>query len=130
MATTRMYRLPFPPSVNTYWRRGRTRGGKPITYLSAKAKQFRDEVCICVPHCEAMSGRLAVHIELTAPSRRKFDVDNFAKSTLDALAHAGVFHDDEQIDRLVVERLGVEPPGACDVTITELSAPAVERATN
>lgn len=75
-----------------------------------------------------LKGRLAVHIELIAPTRRKFDIDNRIKSALDALMHAGVFIDDEQIDELRVKRLHVEAPGACDVTVTELTPPdAVER---
>lgn len=128
MATTFCYRLPFPPSVNTYWRKGRTKGGKPVTFLSPKAKEFRVDVLAAVqlnsmtppPWLLPLKGRLAVHIELTAPTKRKYDVDNFCKGTLDALMHAGVFEDDEQIDELRVKRLHVEPPGCCDVTICEL----------
>lgn len=96
-----------------------------MTYLSTKAKEFRAVVAAIVrdadpPEPETLFGRLAVHIELIAPTRRKCDVDNFCKSTLDALMHAGVFADDSQIDELHVTRLHVEKPGACDVTITEL----------
>ncbi len=120
------YRLPWPPSVNSYWRTGvSTKHGVPMTYLSPKAKEFRSEVVRCIAEQDGdtpdtLFGRLAVHIELVAPTRRKFDVDNFCKSTIDALMHAGIFADDEQIDKLIVERKHVEAPGCADVTITEL----------
>lgn len=120
------YRLPWPPSVNCYIRRGNNR-----SYMTKRGKAFRDEVVNEVAERDSsvwktprskLNGRLAVHIELTLPDRRKRDIDNHIKACLDALQHAGVFHDDEQIDDLRVTRLHVEPPGACDVTITELSA--------
>jgi crossover junction endodeoxyribonuclease RusA len=119
MATTITYRLPWPPSVNTYWRRGNN-----VTYLTKKARQFREEVIDSVDISERVVpnfNRLGVHLELTLPDRRKRDIDNHIKAVLDSLQHAGVFEDDEQIDDLRVTRLHVEPPGACDVTIVELS---------
>lgn len=119
MARTATYRLPWPPSINTYWRRG-----PKVTYLTAKAREFRAEArsaILCeddyVPNLE---GRLAVHLELTPPDKRDRDIDNHIKAVLDALQHAGVFLDDEQVDELRVTRLHVESPGCCDVTITEL----------
>lgn len=114
---TYTYRLPWPPSVNTYWRRG-----PKVTYLSPKAKLYRAEVWVSVydGRRAPMQSRLAVNIELTLPDRRKRDIDNHLKAAIDALQHAGVFADDEQIDELRVKRLHVEPPGCCDVTITEL----------
>lgn len=123
---TYTYRLPWPPSVNVYWRTGTTsKHGVPMTYLSRKAKEFRATVVREIqqqdgPQPETLFGRLMVSLELIPPTRRKLDIDNFCKSTLDALMHAGVFADDEQIDELRIRRLHVEPPGACDVTITEL----------
>ena len=122
MARSQTYRLPWPPSVNTYWRKG-----PKVTYLSPKAKAFREDVL------DALAGeewevpcfsRLGVHIELTLPDRRKRDIDNHIKAVLDALQHAGVFEDDEQVDELRVKRLHVEPPGCCDVTIVELESNA------
>lgn len=116
MSMTLTYRLPFPPSINHYWRRS-----GHIIHVSTAGRQFRNEV---VEQCGGeimLLGRLAVNLELTMPTRRKRDIDNYVKSTLDALAHAGVFENDNQIDELRVKRLHVESPGCCDVTITELS---------
>jgi crossover junction endodeoxyribonuclease RusA len=96
-----------------------------MKYLTFKARQFRAEVSDIVTNCptgapRTLLGRLGVLIELTPPTRRRLDIDNFCKSTVDALMHAGVFVDDEQIDELRVKRLHVEPPGCCDVVIQEL----------
>ena len=41
----------------------------------------------------------------------------FQKPLIDALMHAGAFADDEQIDRLLTQRHGVEKGGRCEVTI-------------
>jgi crossover junction endodeoxyribonuclease RusA len=119
VGTTITYRLPWPPSMNTYWRRGNN-----VTYLTKKARQFRNDVLEAMRQetvYDTIRGRLAVHLELTLPDKRKRDIDNHIKAAVDALKHAGVFEDDEQIDDLRVTRLHVEPPGCCDVTITELN---------
>jgi crossover junction endodeoxyribonuclease RusA len=105
--------------MNTYWRRGNN-----VTYLTKKARQFRNDVLEAMRQetvYDTIRGRLAVHLELTLPDKRKRDIDNHIKAAVDALKHAGVFEDDEQIDDLRVTRLHVEPPGCCDVTITELN---------
>lgn len=112
---TYTYRLPFPPSVNHYWRRN----GRQY-YIAPPGREFRAEV---VKSCSAevtLEGRLGVSIELVMPDRRRRDIDNYHKSVLDSLCHANVFIDDCQIDDLRVKRLHVEPPGCCDVTITEI----------
>lgn len=113
---TYTYRLPFPPSMNHYWRRH-----GHIMHVSAKGHAFRRDVYELCNGEPPLTGRLAIQLELTLPTRRKCDIDNYVKSTLDALAHAGVFENDNQVDELRVKRLHVEPPGCCDVTITELT---------
>ena len=110
--------LPFPPSSNTYYRRS-----KHSTYMSAKGRQFSKDVSAILKQLmldnESLSERLSVTLELSAPTKRKFDIDNRAKGTLDALQKAGLFIDDEQIDRLLIKRLPVdqEKKGYCVVKI-------------
>jgi len=67
-----------------------------------------------------MTGRLAVTVDLYPPDKRRRDVDNSAKATLDALAHAGVYEDDSQIDDLHIRRREVVPPGRVVVTVTAI----------
>lgn len=64
-----------------------------------------------------LSARLMVSIVLSPPNRRKFDIDNRVKQTLDALQRAGLFEDDEQIDHLTVTRAGIVRGGAAIVCI-------------
>lgn len=114
------FRLPWPPSVNTYWRHG-PRG----TYLAKSGKVFRAEAIEDIRRqvdCdEPYGGRVAVSVELVAPDRRARDIDNHGgKAVLDALVHAGLIVDDEQVDELRIVRCGVEPPGCADVTLTRL----------
>jgi crossover junction endodeoxyribonuclease RusA len=56
-----------------------------------------------------------------APDRRRRDLDNVLKSTLDSLTHAGVWDDDSQIDQLSVERGFLDKgKGFIRITITPL----------
>lgn len=109
--------LPYPPSVNRYWRHVDGR-----TLISKAGRQYREAVSINArsAHVETLSGRLAVSVLLTMPDRRRRDIDNTLKALLDALEHARVYEDDSQIDRLLVERGDVEAPGMARVTIAEV----------
>lgn len=102
--------LPFPPSLNTIWRRV---GSK--TLLSADGRKYRLAVAQVVAQqkgafFEPIAGRLRVTIHVHAPDKRCRDLDNLPKSINDALTHAGLWIDDSQIDRLVVERRNNYPP--------------------
>ena len=92
--------LPFPPSVNRYYRHVGNR-----TLLSRDGRNYRKVVC------EQLSGRagepldclLQVELDLYPPDRRRRDWDNFQKGVWDSLQHAGVYRDDSLIKRAVVE---------------------------
>lgn len=121
--------LPFPPSVNGYWRNVVMGEGPKVsarTLISKKGREYRDEV---VKQCcsEQITGlrlgaRLSVTLVLHPPCKRKRDVDNYAKALLDALSHAQVWGDDSQVDVLVVERGANVKGGAVMVRIEELDA--------
>ena len=111
--------LPFPPSLNTYYRNVRGR-----TLLSAKGRQYKQDVLAhvltaCKGQPRPMTGRLKVDIQLHFLTRRLCDIDNRPKAILDALEEAGVFENDSQVDVLTVERREVRQGGACLVMITE-----------
>ena len=67
-----------------------------------------------------LTGRLKITIKAYMPDRRRRDIDNLTKALLDALAHARLYEDDEQIDDLRIVRMGVEKPGRVEVELTEL----------
>jgi crossover junction endodeoxyribonuclease RusA len=96
--------LPFPPSTNTYWRHP-TKGKLAGRHLiSEKGREYRLAVQRLVGQRAPLSGRLAVSIEAYMPDRRRRDLDNLLKGLLDALTHAGVWVDDNQVDDLRIYR--------------------------
>ena len=106
--------LPYPPSVNHYWGvSGKQR------FIGKKGKEFRAKVMDAVNEAgiQALEGRLAVHVALYPPDRRKRDIDNVLKSLLDACEHAGCYENDSQIDELHIIRRDVIKDGACTIVI-------------
>ena len=92
--------LPYPPSINHYYRRV-----GPRTLISREGRRYRGEVASALAHLglEPMDGPLEVRIDVFPPDRRRRDLDNVQKALIDAMEHAGVYHDDSQIKRLVAE---------------------------
>lgn len=109
--------LPYPPTVNTYWRRVGNR-----TVLSRKGRQYRkDVIAICFEkQIKPFAGPIVVDIAVNPPDRRKRDIDNLPKALLDALEHAGVYADDGDIQRLTIEKLYVIKGGKTTVRIRDL----------
>ena len=114
--------LPWPPSVNRYWRHPNKGPLAGRHLISVEGRQYRSQVTALAisRKMECMSGRLAIHIDAWPPDKRARDLDNLLKSTLDALVHAGVIAGDELIDDLRIVRKESEKPGHLIVTITIL----------
>lgn len=113
--------LPFPPSANRYWRHARGR-----TYLAKEAVEYRQAVlaaCAMQGVVHRLQVDLVIIIELSAPDKRRWDLDNRIKQLLDALAYAGVYQDDGQIVRLTAIKLSPVTGGRCVVTIDENTDP-------
>jgi crossover junction endodeoxyribonuclease RusA len=91
--------------------------GRPI--ISKQGREFRSEVeAICLGS-EALLCGLSVQVNVFPPDRRRRDLDNILKATLDAMQHGGVYADDSQIHRLLVEREHCTPGGMLKVKIVE-----------
>ena len=110
--------LPYPPSVNHYWRRVGAR-----TLISRQGRTFRESVCslLALRRLRPLEGWLKVHLQIFPPDRRRRDVDNIQKPVLDALQHAGVYHDDFQIVSLVTDRLEPREGGQLVVTVIQVT---------
>ncbi len=113
--------LPWPPSTNKTWRRA----GKHM-HLATKATTYRLAVRSLVVAAKQpglpLAGALEVCVTLRPPDRRRRDEDNFAgKALFDALTKAGVWGDDSQIRRKVVEWGDVAPGGCVVVEIRPLA---------
>lgn len=95
--------LPWPPSVNHYWRKS----GKKI-YLPKEVEDYRKEVWVkCQGYPRFPQGDVAIEIEAWPPDRRRRDLDNILKALLDALQHAQIYTDDYQIADLRIYRVNV-----------------------
>ncbi len=92
--------LPWPPTVNTYWRNFNGR-----TIISAKGREYRKAVAD-----QVLIQRAAKHIDYAVkvenkairPDRRRRDLDNLLKALLDSMTYAGVMQDDALIEDLRV----------------------------
>ena len=98
--------LPWPPSVNNYWRtfRGRmiiSKAGRE--YRTAVAEQV---VMQSMPKFGECSIKLV--IEAYRPDNRRRDLDNLFKAVLDSMCSAGVFDDDSQIVDLRIYWAGIK----------------------
>lgn len=111
--------LPFPPSINHYWKH-RAIGRRASVYLSSEAIAYRAVVKNTLPATKPFEARIRVSVQLHAPNRRKYDIDNRIKSLLDALTHSGLWVDDELIDCIHIERGAVIAGGLCVVEISEI----------
>jgi len=109
--------LPYPPSINHYWRRV-----GPRTLISREGRRFRRNVMAILAAMGArpLTGKLAVHVQVYPPDARRRDLDNCLKSLLDALEHGGAYHDDSQIIVLRATKRQPEPGGRVVVTLTQV----------
>lgn len=111
--------LPFPPSVNGYWRATST-GMK----ISASGRSFRINAFAAVMEQlkrapQPITVNVEVNVLLFPPDKRHRDLDNYLKALFDSLTHAGVWGDDKQIKRFAVEWGPVTKGGKSEVVISE-----------
>jgi Holliday junction resolvase RusA-like endonuclease len=105
-----------------------TKSGKRYQqrYNSPETTRFYYEVWVkicalnapeAVKFAQDAKNRLEVYIDLHPPSERPFDADNFCKIVLDSLQHGGLIANDNQISRLVIEKMAKINQGKCVVRI-------------
>lgn len=118
--------LPFPPSVNGYWRS--TQKG---VLISERGRIFRSNALAAIyqqlrSRPTALLTELDVHLVLSPPNRAKRDLDNFQKALFDSLTHAGIWKDDSQVKRMTVEWGEVTKGGKAEITITDFKTAGVQ----
>jgi Holliday junction resolvase RusA-like endonuclease len=109
--------LPYPPSVNTYWRHVLIQG-HPRVLISSQGREYRRKVILALTECDMMLGPLVVTIAVYPPDRMRRDVDNILKGLLDAMQHGGAYEDDSQIVELHVRKHAPDKPGRVEVEIS------------
>lgn len=115
--------LPFPPSVNTYWRAPNKGPLAGRHLVSADGRKFQSAACAAIIEQlrrlpKPSTEQAAVEITLYPPDARRRDLDNYNKALFDALTHAGVWEDDSQVKRMLVEWGPIVPKGRVEITIT------------
>lgn len=113
--------LPYPPSVNNYWIASGHR-----RFISKRGKEFKQAVWLELMQSKAKSfgdDLLEVHIDLYPRNKRLMDIDNCCKSILDALQDAGLYNDDKQVYRLVIERKEIVSGGGAIVRVDLYKTP-------
>lgn len=116
--------LPFPPTINNYWR---SPPGQHVM-LSREGRAYRTTVAEAVMlqrvkrRPEIFDARLSVRVEAYPPRHGRRDLDNLLKALLDAMQHANIYQDDSQIDYLAIERRAVTPPGFVVVQIEAIES--------
>ena len=88
----------IPPSVNHYWK-SRNCGKFIRHYVSKEGKEFKRNLDAIIPEGRQIRGPVSVSITLVMPDKRRRDVDNYLKATLDALQPKAI-EDDCQIVKL------------------------------
>ena len=114
--------LPFPPSINRYWRHVAI--GRSVRAITSEAgRKYRKEVVALLDGAARYTAkpRLAITMWVYPPDRRRRDLDNMPKAVLDAIEAAGVVVDDSQFDELHVVRCGVVEGGRVVVEIKKLT---------
>lgn len=113
--------LPWPPTVNHYWRYGQRR-----VHLAPAGYRYRTDTeaallsqgiwrqQVRAPYC--------VKIAAFPPDHRRRDLDNTLKAVLDALQHSRILADDSLIDQLEIRRGEKIEGGQILVEISTLEA--------
>lgn len=82
--------LPYPPSVNHYWRH--TYSGKH--YISEKGRAFRAETVKICQQFDPFIGPVQTVLQVYYPDKRSRDPDNLEKALWDGLKAGGLIEDD------------------------------------
>lgn len=97
------FSMPYPPSINGYWRTFR---GRQI--ISKRGREYRKHAIEVMNDLglsgELISERMRLSVIIHPPTLRKYDIDNWCKAPFDALTHAEFWIDDEQIDSLLIKK--------------------------
>lgn len=92
--------LPYPPSVNRYYR---SFGGRVV--ISRDGRRYTDAVVSMFSSLEMrpIDYEVSLSIDVYPPDRRRRDIDNILKCLFDSLVKGGALKDDSLIKRLCIE---------------------------
>ena len=108
-------KLPYPPSLNHYYRHV-----GPRVLISREGRLYRERITAILQSqgVTPMTGPVELELEIYPPDYRRRDLDNTLKGLLDSLQAAGAYGDDSQIVRLeAFKREPLPPDGVLAVRI-------------
>jgi len=111
--------LPWPPSVNQYYRKV-----GPRILIAEAGREYRKLVKKFIYQYGfktiAVEVNLRLEIEAYPPDRRIRDVDNIQKPILDSLAKAKFYVNDKQVKELETKLKAIVPGGALIIRVFKL----------
>ena len=109
--------LPYPPTVNHMYRRARGH-----LALTPEALAFRHAVRMIamVQGVTPITGPVAVFLDVYRP-RRRGDLDNILKATLDALQNGVAYRDDDQVEQITAVRYDDKRAPRIEVSVVALT---------
>lgn len=109
--------LPWPPSVNTYWRKW---NGRMV--LSDEGRNYRLCAAAEMIGVDHFDGRCSVEIAVFRPDDKIRDMDNMLKAPIDALVACGIIQGDStrHLRRIAIDDMGIDRERPrLEVTITQ-----------
>lgn len=94
--------MPWPPSVNGYWRsiiRGKGPKARPSQIKSERGRKYLADALEAIEQAGSpyIAGEVSILEVFYPPCRRRRDMDNHRKALRDALTTGGVIDDDSMI---------------------------------
>mgnify|MGYP000861819304 FL=1 len=110
------FELPWPPSINHYYRNVRGR-----TIISREGREYRERVgwILRQAHVRQLLKNVHLQVELYPPDKRRRDIDNVQKALWDALQDGGLYKDDSQIKCFECRMRKPMPPGLVIIRVKE-----------
>lgn len=122
--------IPYPPSVNKYWRtvyskkvNPRTGNKKKSVIKTKESANYIFSVTLLLRSLKLprITGeRFRLELTIFPPDNKKRDIDNICKAVLDVLQCAGIYQDDFSVYQLYVERKEVRPKGEIEFVLKTL----------
>ena len=106
------------PSVNHYYRHV-----GPRVLISRDGRKYREIVAGIVSQLgiSQLKGKISLHAQFYPPDKRRRDLDNVGgKVLLDTLQAAGLFKDDSQVKRILLEMHEPIEGGMCFIKLENM----------